>query len=275
MNNNINEIIQNAKNQNTAGIIVNDDSKNVIEQHIAEVSNDNTNALVTKDNDNEMAGIDMASLPAELRALLMGGSAPSQELGNATKTTLGVDTWLQPSGMGLTAKECDDVLKPFKASIVYRKGDGINKIKTVQIESLSPTGDIEVQYVSTVDDKGEKGSDGRPWGMSIVEAYTRATQKGRKYPYDSAQMILIAEEDVTGYDGEVLFEKGTKFGHSTPRTGWNNFADLDQKVGQAGLVGKNILIQVSNEKVVMKGRKPWGILSFSLIGVAEDQEVVS
>jgi len=270
MNNNINDIIANAKSTSEA-TIVNDDSNTVIEQNVAGVVNDGSTAIsapTSQPAPMDVGDIDITTLPAELQALLRGGSTPNQELGNAIKTTLGVDSWIQPSGMGLTAKDCDDILKPFKASISYRKGDGVNKIKTVQIESVSPTGDVEVQYVSTVDDEGKKGSDGRPWQLSVIEAYTRATQNARKYPYDSAQMIIIAQEDVTGFDGTVLFPKGSKFGHSTPRTGWNNFADLDQSVGRDGLIGKNILVEVANEKVVMKGRKPWGVLAFKLLGEA-------
>jgi hypothetical protein len=270
MSGNINDIIANAKAQAQAestATIVNDDSSTVIEQEIAPIENAVSTAVATHNpNAIDMSDIDIASLPAELQALLRGGAAPSNELGNAVKTTLGVDSWLQPSGMGLTAKDCDDVLRPFKASISYRKGDGVNKIKTVQIESTGPTGETEVTYVSTVDDEGIKGNDGRPWQISVIEAYTRATQNARKYPYDSAQMILIAEEDVLGFDGTVLFPKGSKFGHSTPRTGWNNFADLDQNIGRDGLIGKKVLIEVSNEKVTMKGRKPWGVLLFKLLG---------
>jgi hypothetical protein len=278
---NINEIIKNAKNQDSSATIVNSDSQSTIQQNVADVENDAPTAVATANqNQNpiqnqDMSDSDISALPAELQALLRGGVAPSQELGDAIKTTLGVDSWIQPSGMGLTAKDCDDILKPFKATLEYRKNGGINKIKTVQIESVSPTGDVEVQYVSTVDDKGDKGSDGRSWQSSVIDAYTRATQKGRKYPYDSAQMILVADEDVTGFDGTVLFQKGTKFGHSTPRTGWNNFAELDQSVKQAGLIGQKIVIEVANEKVSMKGRKPWGVLSFLLVGEAKQETETS
>ena len=139
------------------------------------------------------------------------------------------------------------------------------------VECRTVEEDDGAEFLSAYD--GLIGSDGQPWANAVMTAYGTTTDpKKPNVPFPSVQLPMRLINDIANQQGEVIAQAGIMIGHTTAKTGWQNWQNFHNACKQAGLLGQKVIVEVSNQPVAPKGiTYKWGTLEFKLIGQAQGQ----
>ena len=214
-------------------------------------------------------GMDLpANLPPEL-AKFIGQREMSMD--TMSNSDLLVQDWLKPSYHGMVLGSAPStLLNPFQVEIDMTENVGYMLCQMVRWTVAGATGD-QTNYVHTYD--GLIGSDGQPWANAVMTAYGTTTDpKTPNVPFPSVQLPMRLINDIANQQGEVIAQAGIMIGHTTAKTGWQNWQNFHNACKQAGLLGQKVIVEVSNQPVAPKGiTYKWGTLEFKLIGQAQGQ----
>ena len=214
-------------------------------------------------------GMDLpANLPPEL-AKFIGQREMSMD--TMSNSDLLVQDWLKPSYHGMVFGSAPStLLNPFQVEIDMTENVGYMLCQMVRWTVAGATGD-QTNYVHTYD--GLIGSDGQPWANAVMTAYGTTTDpKKPNVPFPSVQLPMRLINDIANQQGEVIAQAGIMIGHTTAKTGWQNWQNFHNACKQAGLLGQKVIVEVSNQPVAPKGiTYKWGTLEFKLIGQAQGQ----
>ena len=214
-------------------------------------------------------GMDLpANLPPEL-AKFIGQREMSMD--TMSNSDLLVQDWLKPSYHGMVLGSAPStLLNPFQVEIDMTENVGYMLCQMVRWTVAGATGD-QTNYVHTYD--GLIGSDGQPWANAVMTAYGTTTDpKKPNVPFPSVQLPMRLINDIANQQGEVIAQAGIMIGHTTAKTGWQNWQNFHNACKQAGLLGQKVIVEVSNQPVAPKGiTYKWGTLEFKLIGQAQGQ----
>ena len=209
-----------------------------------------------------------ANLPPEL-AKFIGQREMSMD--TMSNSDLLVQDWLKPSYHGMVLGSAPStLLNPFQVEIDMTENVGYMLCQMVRWTVAGATGD-QTNYVHTYD--GLIGSDGQPWANAVMTAYGTTTDpKKPNVPFPSVQLPMRLINDIANQQGEVIAQAGIMIGHTTAKTGWQNWQNFHNACKQAGLLGQKVIVEVSNQPVAPKGiTYKWGTLEFKLIGPAQGQ----
>ena len=214
-------------------------------------------------------GMDLpANLPPEL-AKFIGQREMSMD--TMSNSDLLVQDWLKPSYHGMVLGSAPStLLNPFQVEIDMTENVGYMLCQMVRWTVAGATGD-QTNYVHTY--VGLIGSDGQPWANAVMTAYGTTTDpKKPNVPFPSVQLPMRLINDIANQQGEVIAQAGIMIGHTTAKTGWQNWQNFHNACKQAGLLGQKVIVEVSNQPVAPKGiTYKWGTLEFKLIGQAQGQ----
>jgi len=214
-------------------------------------------------------GMDLpANLPPEL-AKFIGQREMSMD--TMSNSDLLVQDWLKPSYHGMVLGSAPStLLNPFQVEIDMTENVGYMLCQMVRWTVAGATGD-QTNYVHTYD--GLIGSDGQPWANAVMTAYRTTTDpKKPNVPFPSVQLPMRLINDIADQQGTVIAQAGIMIGHTTAKTGWQNWQNFHNACKQAGLLGQKVIVEVSNQPVAPKGiTYKWGTLEFKLIGPAQGQ----
>lgn len=214
-------------------------------------------------------GMDLpANLPPEL-AKFIGQREMSMD--TMSNSDLLVQDWLKPSYHGMVLGSAPStLLNPFQVEIDMTENVGYMLCQMVRWTVAGATGD-QTNYVHTYD--GLIGSDGQPWANAVMTAYRTTTDpKKPNVPFPSVQLPMRLINDIADQQGTVIAQAGIMIGHTTAKTGWQNWQNFHNACKQAGLLGHKVIVEVSNQPVAPKGiTYKWGTLEFKLIGPAQGQ----
>lgn len=214
-------------------------------------------------------GMDVpANLPPEL-AKFIGQREMSMD--TMSNSDLLVQDWVKPDYHGMTLGSAPQVLlNPIQVEIDMTENVGYMLCQMVRWTVTGATGD-QTNYIHTYD--GVTGSDGQPWANSVMTAYNTTTDpKKPVVPFPSVQLPMKLMHDINGPDGNPIAQAGIMLGHTTAKTGWQNWQNFHNTVKQAGLLGQTVIVEVSNQPVAPKGISyKWGTLEFKLIGPSQGQ----
>lgn len=102
--------------------------------------------------------------------------------------------------------------------------------------------------------------------------WTDAIETGARFqatPYSSADIPFITDEDIEGKGGAVVYPAGTRLGYSLSTTNREAFANFLREVNAENLRHNKVKVQLGFE--VKKSKEyTWGVVTFKLLGVAED-----
>ena len=208
------------------------------------------------------------NLPPEL-AKFIGPREMSMD--TMSNSDLLVQDWLKPSYHGMVLGSAPStLLNPFQVEIDMTENVGYMLCQMVRWTVATPTGD-QTNYVHTYD--GLTGSDGQPWANAVMTAYRTTTDpKKPNVPFPSVQLPMRLLSDIANQQGAVIAQAGIMIGHTTAKTGWQNWQNFHNACKQAGLLGQKVIVEVSNQPVAPKGiTYKWGTLEFKLIGPAQGQ----
>jgi hypothetical protein len=120
-------------------------------------------------------------------------------------------------------------------------------------------------YFKTYD--GVSCASGGTWAAAVQKAQN-ADPKAR--PYDSADLTFTNTGPLQLK--EKVIPAGTTLGHSLSTTNRQHFADLISQIQRAGYASTSkVRVELGHEHK-NKGSNNWGLVTFKLIGLAEEQQ---
>lgn len=162
-----------------------------------------------------------------------------------------VDTWLKVSEFGMNIGQDRQPL--------------YNQIK-VQIDTTLERGFFLKHSIKTAAGEYYSSYDGTTCdrGGLFADAVAKV-QRGdpSQVVFPSADIIMVVNEELKGKDKPIPV--GTKLGHTTSRSNFQNFGEFLREVEKAGKMGEVVDAVVSFETVTSKKNgKTWGVLTFKL-----------
>jgi len=160
-----------------------------------------------------------------------------------------VETWIKVSEFGINiGADRTPLFETLKVKILMIENEGFfvkHSIKTSAGEYFSC-------YDGTTCDKGGLFSD-------AVSRVQRMEPKQAVYP--AADIIFILSEDVKLKDKTL--PAGTKLGHTTSFSNWQNWAEFYRDVAKAEALGQEVEATLGFDVVTSKKNgKTWGVLNF-------------
>lgn len=143
-----------------------------------------------------------------------------------------VDTWLKVKPYGLTIGKDTTTLfdkLPFRIDLS-------NVVYCRRVRYGNPA-----EYRSTYD--GVNDFRGGLWADTVARA--RSIDPKCQGDYRSADIPLIAAEDIVAKDGTILADQGSKIGYAPAITGWHGWADLIRRLVSAGIDPERDLIEAT------------------------------
>lgn len=178
--------------------------------------------------------------------------APSMEtLAVNSGISKSVETWIKVSEFGINiGTDRTPLFETVKVKILMAENDGFFVKHTIKTRA----GEYYSCYDGTTCDKGGLFSD--------AVARVQRMEPEQKV-YASADIIFILDEDVKLKDKTL--PAGTKLGHTTSMSNWQNWAEFYRDVAKAGLLGQEVEAVVGFDTVTSKKNgKTWGVLNFKL-----------
>jgi hypothetical protein len=162
-----------------------------------------------------------------------------------------VETWIKVSEFGINiGADRQPLFSELKVKILMAENDGFFVKHTIKTRA----GEYYSCYDGTTCDKGGLFSD----AVSRVQRM-EPDQK----VYASADIIFVLAEDVKLKDKTL--PAGTKLGHTTSMSNWQNWAEFYRDVAKAGQLGQEIDAVVGFDTVTSKKNgKTWGVLNFKV-----------
>lgn len=172
------------------------------------------------------AGNQQTTTGTDLAPAAGGAPAPMDMSFGAVQASGGLqpDAWLNVNETGIRFDKSDtkNWIEEFKGDIDFAN------VKTfIGLRTKQPGGTFD--YIKSFDGKTESRS-GKPWPVAVQEALSTATESAEQYR--GADILVTSTEDVT--QGKVTKEAGTKFGHTTPVTGFGAFQTFLNDVVASG-----------------------------------------
>jgi hypothetical protein len=190
-------------------------------------------------------------------------AAPAAKLNMETVSqgTMTVDLWLKPKEYGIQVGEVAKlVTAPFKAVIDMTDGVGFTVKKGIKAGNPA-------KYWYTTD--GATCTQGGSWEAAVAKA------KGidqKAYEYRCADLPFTLLDDVKTGDGTLVGEKGKTAGYTTSTTNWKNWELFYKECAKAGLLNEKVVVEIFFERRENAANNAWGVLTFKLLGSAEDGE---
>lgn len=178
---------------------------------------------------------------------------------------LNVDAWLKPKETGLFIGDNKEVVTSVLATIDMKDGRGF--IVKKGIKAGNPA-----QYFYTTD--GVTCVSGGSWEAAVARAKGIAATA---YEYRCVDLPFEVIEAVKGRDIKTGVEKelyavGTKLGYTTSTTNWKNWESFYQDVVDAKLLDETVIVKLGCEERSNKAGNNWGVVTFELVGPANDGE---
>jgi hypothetical protein len=162
-----------------------------------------------------------------------------------------VETWIKVSEFGINiGADRTPLFETVKVKILMTENDGFFVKHTIKTRA----GEYYSCYDGTTCDKGGLFSD--------AVARVQRMEPDQKV-YASADIIFVLAEDVKLKDKTL--PAGTKLGHTTSMSNWQNWAEFYRDVAKAGLLGQEVDAVVGFDTVSSKKNgKTWGVLNFKM-----------
>ena len=162
-----------------------------------------------------------------------------------------VEDWLKVNEYGLTVGTDKTILSEIKASVLLVQDEGFYLKHSIKYGNPA-------QYFSSYD--GVTCDRGGLFSEAVAKA-RRVDPKANPYP--AADIIFVLREEVKLKDKTL--PAGTKLGHTTSTSNWQDFGEFIREATQAGLIGQEVNIKLTSEAVTgKKNGYTWGILKFAL-----------
>jgi hypothetical protein len=162
-----------------------------------------------------------------------------------------VETWIKVSEFGINiGTDRTPLFETVKVKILMVENEGFYVKHTIKTQA----GDYYSCYDGTTCDKGGLFSD--------AVARVQRMEPNQKV-YASADIIFILAEDVKLKDKTL--PAGTKLGHTTSMSNWQNWAEFYRDVNKAGRLGEEVDAVLGFDTVTSKKNgKTWGVLNFKV-----------
>lgn len=200
--------------------------------------------------EHETKGTDVATYAAP--AAPVSYAAPSMEtMAVSTGIAKLVEDWFKVNEYGITIGADRTLLKSIKVQIDMTESQGFFVKHSIKFGNPA-------QYFSSYD--GTTCDRGGLWSDAVVKAQ-RADAKANPFP--AADIIFILAEDVKLKDKTL--PAGTKIGHTTSTSNWQDWAEFYREVAKAGLLNTVVDATLSSEAVTgKKNGYTWGIMKFKV-----------
>lgn len=114
-------------------------------------------------------------------------------------------------------------------------------------------------------------------GGSWAEAVAKAMAAGASREYRSVDIPMTIMEDIKTVDPKtkaetVVVPANTVVGHSTSTTNWGNWDSFYRSLCKAGLEREQVIVELTAEPRTNKNANRWGVIAFTLVGPANDNE---
>jgi len=162
-----------------------------------------------------------------------------------------VEDWLKVNEYGLTIGTDKTILSEIKATVLMVQDEGFYLKHSIKYGNPA-------QYFSSYD--GVTCDRGGLFSEAVAKA-RRVDPKANPYP--AADIIFVLREDVKLKDKTL--PAGTKLGHTTSTSNWQDFGEFVREVTNAGLIGQEVNVKLTSEAVTgKKNGYTWGIMKFAL-----------
>lgn len=205
-------------------------------------------------------GTAVANVPAQNMAMA-APVAPGPKLTMDTLSTgqMTVDLWLKPKEFGLLVGDKPKLFP--KARVEMDMTDGKGFIPKKGIKAGNPA-----KYWYTTD--GVTCTSGGSWEQAVMNA---KNLDPKAYEYRTVDLPFTLLDDIVA-DGEVLASAGAKLGYTTSTTNWKAWEEFYSDVKNAGLLGERVVVELGYQRRENANKNVWGIITFKLLGSAEQGE---
>lgn len=186
------------------------------------------------------------------QSMMASYSAPSMEtMAVSTGITKLVEDWIKVTEYGLTIGSDRTIISDLKVKIDMTEGQGFYVKHSIKFGNPA-------QYFSSYD--GSTCDRGGLWADAVVKAKA-ADPKANPFP--AADIIFVLDQDVKLKDKTI--PAGTKLGHTTSTSNWQDWAEFYREVVKAELLNTEVSAVISSEAVTgKKNGYTWGIMKFKL-----------
>jgi hypothetical protein len=169
----------------------------------------------------------------------------------STGISKAVDTWIKVSEYGINiGQDRQPLFTTVKTKVLMVEEEGFFAKQSIK----TANGDYYSTYDGSSCDKGGFFSD-------AVSRVQRMDPTQKVYP--AADIIFILDEELKLKDKSLAV--GTKLGHTTSASNFQNWAEFYREVSKAGKIGQEVDCIVSFDVVSSKKNgKTWGVLTFKL-----------
>lgn len=169
----------------------------------------------------------------------------------STGISKAVESWIKVSEFGINiGQDRQPLFQTIKTKILMVEEEGFFAKQSIKTSN----GDYYSTYDGSSCDKGGFFSD-------AVSRVQRMEPQQKVYP--AADIIFVLNEDVKLKDKTL--PAGTKLGHTTSASNFQNWAEFYREVVKAGRLGKEVTCTVGFDVVSSKKNgKTWGVLTFKL-----------
>lgn len=223
----------------------------------------------------------VAQSPAENTAVALasnpGGSVttavagPKMSMEDAMGSSLSVDCWMKVSKDGIKIGDSPVLLDGDPIHVIIDMKDGIGFVIKEAIKGGDPA-----QYAYTQD--RVTATTGGSWADAVKKIQALpAAANARPYRAVDLPMRLPADliverlkKGTKEVESITVCPAGKIIGHTTSTTNWTAWELLYKAVSAAGLMGKEVVVNVGYVKRSNPKGNEWGTLTFDLLGSAED-----
>lgn len=162
-----------------------------------------------------------------------------------------VETWIKVSEFGINiGADRQPLFSELKVKVLMAENEGFYVKHSIKTQS----GEYYSCYDGTSCDRGGLFSD--------AVARVQRMEPNQKV-YAAADIIFVLAEDVKLKDKTL--PAGTKLGHTTSMSNWQNWAEFYRDVVKAGRLGEEVDMILGFDAVTSKKNgKTWGVLNFKL-----------
>lgn len=163
--------------------------------------------------------------------------------------SLQVDAWLKVNEYGLFIGDDKTPFDSIKVSV---------DLEDIKYCFSVKWGQNPAKYAKTYDHIMD--TQGRPWVQTVQHAQA---QDAKAYEYRSADVPLIALEDLKNKAGEVLVSAGDVLGFSISATGWKYFSRFIATLQKSGInTRQGVIIGSIGYEARQKDTSKWGNVTF-------------
>lgn len=208
----------------------------------------------------EQAPIEMAKVPATSHgngAVATYAAPAAPTLDTLVNSGANVDEWLKAGEEGFKIGLKPGLVEKFK---VFMSLKDINIFWGVRYSNPAVY-KKSFDHVTCVE--------GGTWEAAVAQA--RAADPQCRGEYVGATLSMTISEDVVNQAGTVVLEKGKRLGHTTSVTGGKTVSGLITDARKAGISEDTLMeVEVFYIQKTKPNVKPWGVLGFTILGVAEE-----